>query len=209
MEKIGDDVSKSNKQVEETNGQLEKKKTGVLQGLLLWILIPLLSISAVLLIIAKFVDINVFDEAKKLASNVPIIGEQISQKETKDNEAIFEERVIDLQAEIQEKEAQLSKLQRELDQSKEQNEQLLIEQEKLLNQIAKLEREKDDSKRQFQEIVTTFEQMSAKSAAPVITNMSDAEAIRILTSLKADTLAAILEKMAPEDAAKYTSMMTK
>ena len=37
--------------------------------------------------------------------------------------------------------------------------------------------------------------MSAKTAAPVITKMSDAEALRILTSLKPDTVASIYEKM--------------
>lgn len=208
MEKIGDEVSKKTKQFEEVNNKNEKKKTGVLHNLLLWLIIPLLSVSAVLLIIAKAADINVFNETKKITEKIPIIGKQIAHQED-ENEVVFEQRVIDLQAEIQEKEAKLNKLQRELDQSKELNEQLLIEQEKLLNEIAKLEREKDDSKRQFQEIVATFEHMSAKSAAPVITNMSDAEAIRILTSLKPDTLAAILEKMSPENAAKYTSMMTK
>ena len=51
--------------------------------------------------------------------------------------------------------------------------------------------------------------MSAKSAAPVITEMDDEEAIRILTNLKPDILAAILEKMVPQDAAKYTTMMAK
>ena len=50
--------------------------------------------------------------------------------------------------------------------------------------------------------------MSAKSVAPVIVKMTDAEAIRILASLKPDTLAAVLEKMSPEDAAKYTTLMT-
>ena len=47
-------------------------------------------------------------------------------------------------------------------------------------------RGEDRAKQKFTEIVSTFEKMSAKSAAPVITNMSDAEAIQILTSLKPD-----------------------
>ena len=36
--------------------------------------------------------------------------------------------------------------------------------------------------------------MSPKAAAPVLINMSDTEALRILTNLKPDKLAAILEK---------------
>ena len=50
-----------------------------------------------------------------------------------------------------------------------------------------LKRGEESTKQKFTEIVSTFEKMSAKSAAPVITKMSDAEAIQILTNLKPDT----------------------
>ena len=42
-------------------------------------------------------------------------------------------------------------------------------------------------KSNFKEIVSTFETMSAKKAAPIITRMKDDEAITILSSLKPDT----------------------
>lgn len=198
-----------------TNHSLDNKdidndqKSGWFQNLILWVFIPLLALSAIVLIITKATDINVFDAANDWSKSLPFIGEKSkNDNENAEDNLVIKERVVTLQAEIQEKEAQLYKLQQELDQSAEQNEKLLIEQEKYLDQIAVLQREKDDSRRKFQDIVTTFEQMSAKASAPVITNMSDAEAIRILTSLKSDTLAAVLEKMSPEDAAKYTTMMT-
>jgi len=175
---------------------------------LLWVLIPLLFTTALVLIIAKFADVNIFDKAKELSGNLPFITEKKEEDLVMDD-LVLEERVVTMQAEIQEKEAQLFKVQQDLDKSATENEKLLIEQEKLLDEIAVLVRDKDDSKRNFNEIVTTFEQMSAKSSAPVITKMSDAEAIRILTNLKSATLASILEKMSPEDAAKYTTMMTK
>lgn len=171
-------------------------------------LIPLLFASAVVLVIAKFADVNVFDKAKEWSESIPFTGDK--EKQDDDAESLVAgEQVVTLQAEIKDKEAQLFKLQQDLETSADENEKLLIEQERLLDEIAVLQRDKDDSKRKFQEIVTTFEQMSAKSAAPVIIKMSDAEAIRILTSLKPDILASILEKMPAEDAAKYTTMMTK
>src|SRR5699024_1180617 len=95
-----------------------------------------------------------------------------------------EERLVSLQAEIKEKEAELYSLEQKLALSAEEKEALLIEQEKLQNEIAELTRDKDITRRQFKEVVSTFENMSAKAAAPVITQMNDAEAIRILTSLK-------------------------
>ena len=199
---------KKTKQTEQVSIVEKEEKSGIFQKLLLWVLIPLLFTTAFVLIIAKFADVNVFDKAKELTGNLPFITEK-KEEDPVTGDLVLEERVVTMQAEIQEKEAQLFKVQQDLDKSANENEKLLIEQEKLLDEIAVLIREKDDSKRDFKEIVTTFEQMSAKSSAPVITKMSDAEAIRILTNLKSATLAAILEKMSPEDAAKYTTMMTK
>ncbi|MEK4711290.1 MotE family protein [Sporosarcina sp. FSL K6-5500] len=199
---------KKAKQTEQITNVEQEGKSGSFQKLLLWVLIPLLFTTALVLIIAKFADVNVFDKAKELSGNLPFITEKKVEDPVM-GDLILEERVVTMQAEIQEKEAQLFKVQQDLDKSANENEKLLIEQEKLLDEIAVLVRNKDDSKRDFNEIVTTFEQMSAKSSAPVITKMSDAEAMRILTNLKSDTLAAIFEKMTPEDAAKYTTMMTK
>lgn len=51
--------------------------------------------------------------------------------------------------------------------------------------------------------------MTPKAAAPVIINMSDSEAIKILASLKPETLAKVLEKMPAKDAARYTALLAK
>lgn len=51
--------------------------------------------------------------------------------------------------------------------------------------------------------------MAPKASAPVITNMKDAEAMKILSSLKPATLAAILEKMPSDKAAHYTELLSK
>ncbi|ARF15320.1 MotE family protein [Sporosarcina ureae] len=196
------------KEVGESMDRQSKKSIGFFQILLAWIIIPLMFTTAVVLIIAKVADVNVFDEAKEWTSKVPFL-EQKTPDEKIEGDLILEERVISLQAEIQEKEAQLFEVQDELTQVKDSNETLVIEKEKLNEEIEKLKLAQSESKRDFKEIITTYEQMSAKSSAPVITKMGDAEAVQILSSLKPATLAAILEKMSPEDAAKYTSMLTK
>ena len=186
----------------------EKRKSGAFGKIVMVILITLMFTTAVLLVIAKFNDVNVFDKAKEVTAGLPFVGDP-EQKTLLADEGILEDRVVDLQAEIKEKEAEVFQLQKQLDASADEKEVLLIEQERLLGEIQALERDNDSSTQKVSEIVSTFEKMSAKSAAPVITNMSDAEAIQILSSLKTDNLASILEKMSPEDAAKYTSMMTK
>lgn len=186
----------------------KKKSTRLFQEVLLWTLIPLLFTTMVLLIIAYVADVNVFDKAKEWTKSLPFINEKQVDDENFDD-LVIEERVVELQAEIQDKEAQLFKLQEDLAKSDDEKQALLDEQKSLLAQIEALKMEKDDYKRDMKEIISTFEKMSAKSAAPVITKMSDAEAIEILSSLKPEVLAPILEKMSPEDAAKYTSLMTK
>ena len=189
--------------------KIEKKKgTRVFQELLLWTLIPLLFTTMVLLVIAYVADINVFDKAKEFTQTLPFVDKEKDDEDSTEDLAMGE-RVVTLQAEIQEKEAALYKLQEELDKSNIEKQDLLTEQQNLLNEIELLKVQKDDSKRDMKEIISTFEKMSPKSAAPVISKMSDAEAIQILASLKPDTLAPILEKMSVEDAAKYTSLMTK
>ncbi|WP_158232101.1 MotE family protein [Sporosarcina sp. P20a] len=199
---------KKKRVVGESVDRQSKKSIGFFQILLAWIIIPLMFTTAVVLIIAKVADVNVFDQAKEWTSKVPFI-EQKATDEKVEGDLILEERVISLQAEIQEKEAQLFEVQDELTQVKDSNETLEIEKEKLNEEIEKLKLAQSESTRDFKEIVTTYEQMSAKSSAPVITKMGDAEAVQILSSLKPATLASILEKMSPEDAAKYTSMLTK
>ncbi|WP_318615419.1 MotE family protein [Sporosarcina sp. YIM B06819] len=202
-------MPKKNKEIN-TEFEVEKgKSAGIFQILLLWIFIPLLFASAVLLIIAKFADINVFDKAQEWSGKLPFVGEKNEEQDDAGvANLVLGEQVVALQAEIKEKEAELFKVQGELDKSVSEKEKLLLEQQRLNDEIAQLISEKDISKKEFNGIVTTYEQMSPKSIAPVITKMTDGEAVRILASLKPDTLAAVLEKMAPEDAAKYTSLLT-
>ena len=57
-------------------------------------------------------------------------------------------------------------------------------------------------------MIKTYETMSAKKAAPIITQLNDKEAMTILANIKSDTLAAIMEQMNAVDAAKYTSLLT-
>ena len=171
---------------------------------LYWFIIPFLFALALLLIVAQIANINVFEKAKELT------GVEKPEVVTEDDLSNrLGDKVVSLQAEIKQKEAEIGKIQASLDDSKKTNEELLVEQTRLLDEIENLKRQQNSTKQEYAEIVSTFEKMSAKTAAPVITKMSDAEALRILTSLKPDTVAKIYEKMTPEAAAKYTELMTK
>lgn len=198
---------KKTKETTRESEETKEKSTGIFQILMLWVFIPLLFISAVLLILAKFTDVNVFDKAKELTGKLPFVSEKVEEDAGTDT-LVLEERVVSLQAEIKEKETELFMLQSDFDKSADEKDALLKEQQRLIDEIAQLTSEQDSTKKDFKGIITTYEKMSAKAVAPVIVKMTDTEAIRILASLKPDTLAAVLEKMPPEDAAKYTTLMT-
>ena len=199
-------AKKENRIAKELVEQQPKRKSGIFQKLL-WVLIPIMFVVAILLVVSTLLNTNVFDLGQKAVESLPFV----ESEEDKAIEAVAsnDTKVVGLQAEIQEKEAGISQLQKKLDSATTEKEKLVTEKEQLLFEIEKLKREQDEVKRDFSDILSTFDKMSAKAAAPVLIKMSDAEALRILTNLKPDKLAAILEKMDPQDAAKYTEMMTK
>ncbi|WP_052245739.1 MotE family protein [Sporosarcina sp. ZBG7A] len=187
----------------------ERKAGSFFQMLLAWFVIPLIFAIAVLLIIAKVADVNVVEKAKEWTATVPVLEQKKQDSSTKKDKKILEERVVAMKEELKQKEQQLMGIQEDLKKSNAKNEELVLAQEKLQAEILVIKRTNDDSKKEIGQLVSTFEQMSAKSAAPVITEMDDARALQLLSQMKANTLAAILEKMSAKDAAKYTALLAK
>lgn len=187
----------------------ERKAGSFFQMLLAWFVIPLIFAIAVLLIIAKVADVNVVEKAKEWTASVPVLEQKKQDSSTKKDKKILEERVVAMKEELKQKEQQLMGIQEDLKKSNAKNEELVLAQEKLQAEILVLQRTNDESKKEVGQLVSTFEQMSAKSAAPVITEMDDAQALQLLSQMKANTLAAILEKMSAKDAAKYTALLAK
>ncbi|MBK3494388.1 hypothetical protein JFL43_05845 [Viridibacillus sp. YIM B01967] len=185
----------------------ETKALSTFQKLFYWVIIPLLFTTAVLLIIAHLYNVNVFEKAKEWTSGTSLSSNEKASnaEDTKENA----KQVVNLKAQIKEKEAQIAQLQGQIDDSKNEKSKLVIEQDRLIAEIDKLEKGKTETQKEFSSIVSTFEKMTPKAAAPVIVKMSDSEAIKILSSLKPETLAKVLEKMPAKDAARYTELLAK
>ncbi len=184
----------------------EVKSPGIFQKLFYWVLIPLLFGVAVLLVIASFTGTNVFEKAKELTGNLPFVS---SQEEPTDSMPIDSQKIVELQAEIQEKEAQISQLQTQLDSANAKNQEAQILQEELEYEIQKLKNEQTVAQKEFTEITSAFEKMSAKEAAPILVEMNTDDALKILSQLKAETLSNVLSKMSPENAAKFTELLAQ
>ena len=191
---------------EERVEEVEEKKGSLLKTLILWLVVPLLFITAVLLIVAKVANVNVIDQAKKWTTSLIAGEEDLGEKRP---ELADEETLVALQAELQQKEKELAKLKEQLEKSEETQEKMKMEAEQLKDEAAKEKSEEADVQVVSSDIIKTFDQMSAKAAAPVLLEMNDLEAVHILMSLKPDKVAQILEKMEPVQAAKYTTLLAR
>lgn len=170
-------------------------------------LIPTLFAILIVLIVLSFAGINVFEKAKEYGQKVPYVSNLIKEDETKSVEE-WEAGLIELEGQIKDKEAQIEQLRTEIDGKDKEVERGKLEIEQLQSQIDELLAIQEENKRAFKDIIKTYETMSAKKVAPIISQMNDEEALKILTNIKADTLAAIMENLGPEEAAKYTEMLT-
>lgn len=187
--------------------QKEEKKYNRFQWFLMAFLIPLIFAVAVALIVMTFSGVNVFEKSKEIAEKIPVVSGWVENKKEPSTEEI-EKEMIDLEAEVKDKEAELDQIETKMGNKDQEIERLQLEKGQLELQIDELTAIQEENKRAFKDIVRTYETMSAKKAAPIISKMSDAEALKILTNIKAETLAAIMENMSPEDAAKFTGLLT-
>ncbi len=205
-EKSGDVMAK--KQIENINEEeRDDKKPGFFQKFFMLFLIPLLFTVTIVLIVTYFTNTNVFQFANSMKEKIPFLDTE--KEEVLENTSVTEGRIVTLQAELQEKEAQIEKLQTEIDASNETNNELLIKQEQLQFEIEKLQRDQEAAKKEFQAIVAVYASMSAKEAAPILIELNDEQALRIMSNLKSDALSAIFAKMPPAEAARYTELLAQ
>lgn len=185
----------------------EEKSYGKLQCFFVVIVIPSLFAVAVALIVATVAGVNVMDKAKEYSEKIPFLSsdEQEKEQKNKDNEA----KNIKLNAELKVRGETIAELQEEVNSKNEEIEGLELEKKQLQREIEDLGEKQSEHNREFKEIVKTYEAMSAKKAAPIIAQMKEEKALEILSNLKSDTLAAIMEQMNAVDAAKYTSLLTQ
>lgn len=167
------------------------------------VVIPLLFAIVIALIVSTFAGINVFEKAKELGVKTHILSKNNVSSRSKADE----EKIISLNAEIQNKDTQIENLQKQLDSKDNEKQQLVLEQNRLQEQIASLQKSQAQSTKDFKEIVSSYESMNPKSAAPIILQMKDENAVKILSKLSSEALASILEKMPANRAAKYTEML--
>ncbi|MEW9108592.1 MotE family protein [Cytobacillus gottheilii] len=181
--------------------------TSKFQKFLYWFLIPLLFALAVMLLVFTLLGHNVFQVTKEYGQKIPILSSLFTEDQNASMEE-FENKVFELEADIKDREARITQLEGQLETKDLDIERAQLEKERLQQEIDELRAIRDENKRAFKDIIKTYETISAKKAAPIITEMEDSEAVRILANVKPDTLASIMENLDPANAARMTGLLT-
>lgn len=187
---------------------VEETKAKPFQKFLLLVLIPLLIVITLGLIIATATGVNVFEKAKSYTAKIPIVG-SLAQKENAASIKNIEKNVNDLQNQLNDRNSEITQLQEKLDSKDTELQKAKLDNGQLQQDIKDLNAAQKESKRALKDIVSTYETMSPKKAAPIIAKMTDTEALKILSSVKPEVLAAIMENMDSTQAARFTELMTK
>jgi flagellar motility protein MotE (MotC chaperone) len=186
---------------------VEETRAKPFQKFLLLVLIPLLIVITLGLIIATATGVNVFEKAKSYTAKIPIVG-SLAQKENISNIKNIEKNVNELQNQLNDRNSEITQLQEKLDSKDTELQKAKLDNSQLQQDIKDLNAAQKESKRALKDIVSTYETMSPKKSAPIIAKMADAEALKILTNVKPEVLAAIMENMDPTQAARFTVLMT-
>lgn len=185
--------------------EVEEKKSNIIQWIIYGILIPLLFAAVLFIIILTISGINIFEEGKKLAGKIPFVGNFFEQQSQDDVFLEYEKKIGELEAKLRNEEAAKKKLQNELEEKEEKLKKLELENNQLEKEIEQLNNQETNN--QLSDIVKTYEKMSPKQAALILIEMEEKMAVDILRNLKGETKAAILEKMPPKQAARFTSLL--
>ncbi|MGE7760661.1 MotE family protein [Peribacillus sp. NPDC097895] len=197
----------------ESNGleELEESKISKFQWFLV-IFIPLIFAVAVALIVFTVAGVNIGEKAKEISAKIPFI-ESNEKGEEKGSPAKSDEKVSlkleKLETEIENKEKEIDKLESIIDTRDKAIEKAELEKQQLQTDMNQLKNSQNGSKQAFKEIIRTYETMAPKKSAPILTEMNDDDAMEILSSMKASTLAKVLEQMTTADAARLTKKLTE
>lgn len=196
---------------QQMNKELEEKqvkKAKPIQKVVFLGVIPLLVALIVALIVATLAGVNVMNEAKNISQKIPLVSSLFSKETNSSKKDTTGPTASQLQADLKDKEKQISELQSQLNKRSEELAQAQLKNSQLQQEVDDALANQKNSTRALKDIVSTYETMSPKKAAMIITNMPDTEALKILTAIKPDILAAIMENMDPTQAARFTELMT-
>ncbi|MYL33144.1 hypothetical protein GLW08_01505 [Pontibacillus yanchengensis] len=189
---------------EQEYNQLESKKTNKFQWFVFVILIPLLFAVTFALIVMTIGGVNVFQKVQEYGGKIPVVSSMVSSDNTQENQ---EPQSAELQATVQDQNAQIQQLKGTVSQKNQTIEELNQQIEELTNQLN--EKAKSDQQRSeiMKNMSSSFKEMDPEEAAPIIAQLDQSTAVSILQQMPDEERGNIFAKMSPEQAATLTSAL--
>jgi flagellar protein FlbB len=188
-----------------------EKEYSRLQWFLFVVLIPTLFTLLLVVVLLSVAGFNPIGTIKEFAEKTPVLSGLIEEKgsDIQNDTEKLNATIKNLETEITTKQVEIEKLEDELGTKANEINALQEEIDSLSYEIRVLQEEKLAKTKTIEEMTELYELMSPKNAALIIPKLNEVEAKDILSSLETEKLAAILEKMSPEDAARFTELLTR
>lgn len=194
------------------NNEAEKtdNKHSKFQWFLVTVFIPTIFTVVVATIVLTTTDINIFTKAKEVGEKIPYISTLMEEPKSSQSENVNQqkEKMADLEVKIADQQSEIEEMEGLLDEKDATIQRNDLEKQQLETEINQLRQQQDTVKREYTDIIKTYETMSPKKSAPIITAMNDEDAVGILANMKTDTLASVIEQMPPSDAARLMKQLT-
>lgn len=187
-----------------------KKKTNPILWTLFAIVIPLMIVSVIAVFVLSLVGVDVTGWMKEKGSNIPVVSSLVTTDEEKDLQRQLEQANETIESQAEEIEA----LNQEIEHLEGIIEDLELDMERIENRNESEESLLEDSdltnEEEMKRVASSFRKMDPESAAQIIQNLDQTNAIAILSNLSGDVRGDILAEMEPRQAAEImTAMMNQ
>ncbi|HHY20426.1 MAG TPA: MotE family protein [Bacilli bacterium] len=182
----------------------KEKEHSKIQWFFFVIFIPTVFAIVLVGIVLTFLGVNVIDQAKQIGSKVPVVSSLFVEKEEPDVKELLKtisennDEIEKLQTKLEKKDKEVASLKEKLS---------VKEQELKREKMKEASNEEVKSNDELKDIAKTYESMSAKNAASILSELKDTEALLQISKVSIDKRAAILAKMEPEKAAKLMALL--
>ena len=181
--------------------EVEEKEYTFFEKLTYLFIIPVLVVLTLTLGALTYYGINVFKLANDLMpSKTETVTTEDNNKESsneykKVQEDANNQNIVQLERQLQEKQNEILKLQEQLKDASE--------------TINELEMESEEIKKSIKELSNMYERMPTRKAAQIMVELEEELALKILTSLSANKVSAILAQLEPTVAARFTQLLAE
>lgn len=190
----------------------KKKDYGKFQWFFFVVFIPIVFTITLVVVILSVAGFDVIGKTKTVLQKVPVVEnlfkeeKQVATTDTANQVALQEEENKELNKKVEEQTTMISALEKDLTIKEKELQTLNQTINSLEKQLEEIDKS-SETENKTKDIGKLYDNMTSKKAAEIIPNLSQDDAILILTSLDDKQVADILTKMTVEDAVKFTNLL--